>query len=371
MIDTLKIILDDSYISSKNNLIIIPASIEINSGLLLNNYFLFKDSLGTIYEGSRAIYNDEKINLTILNKYSLVAENQNRDLNWNSYDEGNTKIFLQISLPKFFKGNNFKPTDLYNLKSDLKKIEKYLKEKVGIYTNILNATISRLDTFLNLKTKYTFKTYNEILSNLKLSRYKNFEYAGTTFLYKNTQAQICIYDKREEMKNQDIELKYSGNFVRIENRLLKKKKILDSLGYVEVSKMPDNLSIIKETYKNNIETKIFRDEGKEVIDKNVLAKENLLSYLQDLKKEKGNRFFNHFIKTVGYLYLNDFNKLKNLEDSIKEIANNKMQLSRFNRTMSDLNFHSILFKEQNNVKNKDLYFELKEKFNNELEKIDL
>ena len=377
MIDTLKIILDDSLISSKNKLIIIPASIEAATGVLNNNRFLFIDTAKNKFYGSKAIYNDEKIQVTIISKYDLLKETKDRNLEFDSFDEGNTKIICQLSLPKFFNGNNFKATDLYNLKKHLKQIETYLKT-IGIYTNILNANLSRLDSFLNLKIKYSFKTYNQLLSNLKLSRLKNFEYAGTTFLYRNTQHQICIYDKLSELKNQNIELKIDGNYLRIENRLLKKKKILDSLGYFKLKDMPERLSEIKTNYRETISKKLFstkvdefnnRFEG--IMNVKKLTKENIEDYLLKLKKEKGRNYLDNFIKNVGIIYLNQYDKIDNLSDAVEGMQTNRMQKNRIMNKMNEYRKSSILFEKNNNVLNKNLYIELEDKFNTELDKIDL
>ena len=377
MIDTLKIILADSIISSKNKFIIMPSPVEINTGLLVNDWFLFIDSQRKQYYGSRAYYNDERVQVTILNKYALLAEkDKDLTLDRTENDEGNTKIIVQLSLPKFFNGNNFKSTNLYDLKKHLKKIEKYLNT-IGIYTNILDANLSRLDTFLNLPTKYSFKSYNQILSNLRLSRLKNFEYAGTTFLYKNTQHQICIYDKIKELENQNINLNIKGNFVRIENRLLKKKKILDSLGYFKVSDLENRLSEIKENYETTISNKIFSinmdtdNNLSGIEDKRILTKENLENYLLQLKKNKGRNYIDSFIKNVGLLYLQNNDKLNNLSDAISDITKDRRNKNRILKKIDDNLKTSKLFEQSNNLTNKDLYDELRATFEKELKKIDL
>lgn len=370
MIDTLKIILDDSLISSKNKLNIVPSTYD-TGGTLLNNRFLFIDSAKNKFYGSKAYYNDEKIQVTIINKYDLISEVKDRTLDFDSFDEGNTRIICQLSLPKFFLGNNFRATNLYDLEKHLKQIEKYLKT-IGIYTNILNANLSRLDSFLNLKTKYTFKTYNQILSGLKLSRLKNFEYAGTTFLYKNTQAQICIYDKMNELNNQNINLGLKGNYVRIENRLLKKKKIMDSLGYFRLSELPGRYDEIKKNYKNNIETKLFSIKEKDnLIDGKSLTKQAIKDYLLQLQKKSKRNYLDTFIKNVGLIYLNEYDKLDNLGDALSDISTNRMVKTRMLNKINDYRKESLLFEKNGKVNNKELYSELRDKFFIELDKIDV
>lgn len=377
MIDTLKTLLADSIISSKNKFIIIPSPYEIQTGLLTNDWFLFIDSQKKQYYGSRAIYNDDKVQVTILNKYALLVEkDKDLRLDKNDNDEGNTKIIVQLSLPKFVNGNNFKMVNLYDLKKNLLKIQKHLNT-IGLYTNILDANLSRVDSFLNLPTKYSFKSYNQILSNLRLSRLKNFEYAGTTFLYRNTQHQICIYDKINELKNQNINLNIKGNFVRIENRLLKKRKILDSLGYYKVSDLESRLHEVKENYETTIEQKIFsinsdtENNLSGINDKRILTKENMEAYLLQLKKNKGRNYIDTFIKNVGLLYLNKYDSLNNFTDAISSITTDRRNKNRILKKIDDNLKTSKLFEKNNNLTNKDLYDELRNTFYKELKKIDL
>ena len=377
MIDTLKILLADSIISSKNKFIVMPSPIELNTGLLINDWFLFIDSQKKQYYGQKAYYNDEKIQVTILNKYALISEkDKDLTLDKNDNDEGNTKIILQLSLPKFFNGNNFKATNLYDLKKNLLKIQKYLTT-IGLYTNILDANLSRLDTFLNIPVKHSFKSYNSILSNLRLSRLKNFEYAGTTFLYRNTQHQICIYDKIKELENQNINLDIKGNFVRIENRLLKKRKIMDSIGYYKVKDLQDRLSEIKDNYENTINDKIFsvnanvKNNLSGIKDQRILTKENVESYLLQLKNSQGRNFTDSFIKNVGLLYLQNNDKLNIFKDALSDIIKDRRNKNRMIKKIDDNLKTTKLFEKNNNLTNKDLYDELKTSFEKQLNKVDL
>lgn len=369
MIDTLKIMLSDSLISSKNKLSIIPSQYEAQTGLIINESIIFVDSQKTKYFGLKAIYNDDKIQVTIINKYALMQDKSNKDIFNEEYHEGNTKIFCQLSLPKFFNNNNFKATNLYELEKHLKKIEVYLKT-IGIYTNILQAKLSRLDTFLNIKTKYVFKSYSDIFSGLNLSRYKSFEYAGTTFLFKNTQTQICIYDKIKELENQNIDFKINGNYIRFENRLLKKKKILDSIGTFELNQLSEHLKYLKENYKQTIESKIFLSDKQKHLTGEILDQEVLNKYLLELKQTKGRNYFDLFLKELGSLYIKEFNKENMLRDVINNLGLNKKTIYRYQKKINDINFSNILEISHNKIKNKDLYHELYDNFYKELDKID-
>ena len=278
MIDTLRLNLVDCDIKRSCPLSIQGGVLDYSTGLLHNENDLFIDNTGKIIRGSKAYLNDEKFNLTInpsttteiteygksklkVKRFKRISETIQPDLydyNETDFDETNG-IFLQTSLPRLLNENNLKTLTLSDQQTALKFLESKLRT-YGIRTNILNANLSRVDTFTNISTDFNFYSYSGLFSLMECSRMKAVGYGNESFLWKNGNQELMIYDKVREMMEKSTKwfLNERKNVMRFENRLLKKRKILSTIKFKTVDELYKNYDELKDFHKKEITKKIFK-----------------------------------------------------------------------------------------------------------------
>ena len=109
MIDTLKLILPVSEIKSNNSFTIQPIPFLAGTGEILGKSLLFIDTKGRKFFGTKAYYNDQKVNVTIFpmrfdKELNNVTYNEqlNLDFKQNFFESRQGFIIVQISVPKFY-----------------------------------------------------------------------------------------------------------------------------------------------------------------------------------------------------------------------------------------------------------------------------
>lgn len=390
MIDTIKLNIVDCTISSDAALIVEPSPYIYNSEQEFMNYDLFVDTEGVLTTGKKAYLNHPKFNLTIKPKYFLEQDEQEKTLMYDTKmrdgkkfgviqnikieaEKFNAGIFVQTSLPRYNNTNNFNAISFEDEKKVLNKLEKDLKE-AGIKTNIWESNLSRIDIFQNIITDENFHTYSSLFEVLQLPRLERFEYNGTTFLYKNNERQICIYDKilemRNKIKDQTLYRSLRQNVMRIETRYLKKRKIKSALNYFTLKDVFKNYDYLRQNYRKEIEESIFRytPQELEIMTGNFIAEDMQHFYT------RSKYWLSNYFKMMGVVSLLKLSNLETIIEKIYEIIdrdenkkykNKRMIKSRLKRQMEELKFRmeSSKLNLLNSLKtNKDLYNELKEKF---------
>ena len=371
MIDTLKVILPLSEIKSKNKFIIQPAQFSLDTGEVFGEFPLFIDTKGNKISGARAYYNDEKINVTIFPGYSFdelqeITKQPEFDFEKDFSETWQGHIMVQVSIPKFFTGSNVKSISKVETMYALSEVQQYLFDVVGLETDIFKSNVSRIDTFVNLETDFNFKTYNNILSALNLKRKKKFEYAGTTFLYKNGSGQVCIYDKIEEQKNQGIKIDLNLNLMRIELRFLKSSKFKYEFGFKDLKTMLDFYEKIKEKYIKKINEDVFRYDMKELDEKLRISEISVDKLLKFFDSENKRYSFSNFLKALSFSQLNE-SDIESIELYVATLDNKKRQYYLLSK-LKALKFQKKMIEKNKNISNLKLYKELKDKFEIETEK---
>lgn len=385
MIDTIKLNLDDCEIDNKAQIIIEPSPYTHDTQQKFINYDLFLDNTtGEIVQGKKAYLNNEKFNITIKPKYKLqkdaISKKRMYDINYSGgikagkifkiespEEKFNSGIFVQLSLPRYLNETNFNSISINDEKKVINQLEKDLRSN-GIKTNIWNSNLSRVDAFANIQTDENFSSYSEIFSLINLSRMERFEYAGTTFLYKNGEQQICCYDKIAEIQNKfkkdtNFKLPNTLNVLRIENRLLKKRKIFSVTGFYTLKELYKNYDFIKEHYKNEVEKTIFQYEPEEL---EILTSKNIKNEMELFKNIKGRNWLHHYLRMYGLAHLLKLSNIETLYAAIDEIELfDRMKKSRLKKQLREMQIDIQLMKKNHfsRIKsNRELYNELKTKF---------
>ncbi len=242
MLDTLKLSLTDYEICGDANLTVQsptfnPATQE------LGGYYPLWRSGSTHVVGSKAFHNSDDFNVTVQP--------------FSPKEPQSIGCFVQFSVPKVANGSNYEPADFKATETALVTIERELRS-IGIKTNIETATMSRADSCKTIRTKEPYEAYTPVLSRLQGQRVAKRDY-GTTFLWHNTLQEICVYDKREEMKRRKKNVsKVPANSVRFERRMLKARKVRDCLGFNSVADLLVGFEQVEVDYKSAMEKQLFR-----------------------------------------------------------------------------------------------------------------
>ena len=322
MIDTLGLTLTDYKIDAGCDLQLMPSDINLLSGQLKSNHPLFIDSSGKAVEGKKAIHNAENFNFTI-------APISSREPN-------KISSYVQFSVPKIESGSNYAPTNSEGTKAALKALEAHLKA-IGVRTNIETAKLSRIDTFRNVIGDEPFTSYSPILQVMQGQRLSKRDY-GTTYLWRNTQQEICVYDKVEEMKarKQSI-VGATPNTIRFEYRLLNGKKIQKTLGMTTVADLLSAPDHVEDTYRKSMKQLLFKAES--VPDSESLTVMEVEAELKYFLNQ-GGHWFERWIKANGMRGMSAAD-YEAITKAAERIAPNRTALRRIRNTVKDARMDAL------------------------------
>lgn len=392
MVDTLRINLVDCEIKRSCPLSIQPGTIDYSTGKVYNDNDLFIDNAGKIVRGSKAYLNDDKFNLTIqptiasemneynhsklkIKRFKRISEKIQPDIfDWESEDDEVKGIYLSTSLPRLLSETNLKTLSFDEQKAALKILETKLRT-YGIKTNINNAALSRVDTFTNIKTEFPFYSYSNLFDLMECSRMKAVGYGKESFLWKNGNQELMIYDKVLEMrtKKPDIKIQPGKNIMRFENRLLKKRKILSSIKFETVGELYKNYEEMKYFHIKEVGKKIFRFTFDEI---NFLGKDQATKRAIICKNKFKYKWFDEFVKLYGIeqvIKAVDVNGLLEIIDELDSYKNDaalRKTKSRVRKYYNESKFLIGIVSDELNdgssKNNMELYNELKTKFYKEV-----
>ena len=334
------------YQISKNTpLTIYPATYTLNDGELKNDFRLF-DLDGEEVNGSKAILNRDKYQVTIDSR----------------------GLYIQLSVPKYLRGTNYELANQEETKEVITDLEKSLFDE-GIKLNIQNAIPGRLDACKNIKTKLSTGNYFSFLNSLGGSRMNqksgyNDGIKRTGFQWSNSQQEIVCYDKRIEMETRKEETKgIPKNILRFEHRLRNGRKIKSALGFNTVSDMLNNFGNIEENYNQVLKESIFKYEPD---DNRLFQSKTIADYLEhSLTSYKRNKYLkfatNILFSKEGFL-IDEMSLIEMLESVMDklEYSRDKKRKQRF-LLKQMLNNTREIYSSIETVNVRELYNELRTK----------
>ena len=298
MLDTVKLCLNDWEIKKGSPLLIQPSPLNYGTGELTSCYPLWRNEEGEMEMGSKAYLNTQSLNVDI-----------------KPFSQGGVQCFVHFSIPKIHNGENYYSVGKEGTQAVLKKVEGELKE-AGINTNIEEASLSRVDTFQNIITEEPFLSYSPLFSLLQASRKLRRDY-GSTFLWSNTQQELCVYDKIEEMQKRKIDTSsYPSQTMRFEWRLLNKKKIENAVGFSRVREIPSNWGVFREKYREAWKEDIFKMEVGEV---EILASKQVKLLLEHFRNENERNYIDSLFGFYGAYTLGRDYGIEPLKIAIREL----------------------------------------------------
>lgn len=340
MLDTVKVFTDDFRVRDGANLTLQPSNIDYETNLKIDKR-LFRNSANEWVEGAKAYINCDRYNLTI--KPNAIGDG--------------VKAFIQFSLPKALTGDNYNPIPDNQIKEAKKAIADDIEDK-GILLNLEDCRVSRLDAFRNVYSEEAFLDYTPLFKLLRAKRQLRRDY-GSTFLWSNTQREICVYDKNEEVRLRGGSVRgLPSNTVRFEYRLLNTRVTKRDTGIDRLRDI-DNLDAVRDAYSEALKKHLFSLDVNEI---NILASTQLESILQAYRDNGSRYWVTEFQRDFGaYMVLNMTN-LDTLQAILERVAGNRQTAWRVIKDFEKSRNTIALYDKTVNKKTLgDLYNELRGK----------
>ncbi len=345
MIDTMQLQLTD-YDATDAKLILQPSPIDTATGRATASFPLWHNGTEMV-EGMRAYHNQEHILV------KLYAQPKPEGQGMSSV------CSIRFEVPKFVGDDNYHPADLKGTRKALRQAEKHLAG-IGIKTDIKTAQISRLDTFKNVVGEEPFPCYQTVLGLLSGSRMKQRGYENG-FLWENQQNQVCVYDKLKKMQHDKLSVAgLPSNSIRFEHRMLKSKKVRDTLSFRNVTDLLENYDTIASTYQQTMKKQLFRYEPAEV--ETILASE-IESDMRFFAAKENRESLSSYLKCYGLHCLLQRTTMETVLCAVEKVYASRMQKSRMKSQLTKMRFEGQAMRVPGPSKRttSQLYQELREK----------
>ena len=342
MIDTLKLMLNEYEITDDSEIRVQPASYQLGTGEKVEYPLFQTPSYGSHY-GSKAYLNTDNWNLTLKPLPGGRA----------------TGAFLQLSVPKNYYGSNFYSVGEQGTQAVLSKVEGELKEK-GVHTSLIEADMSRVDTFKNIEPEEPFSSYYSLFSLLKARKAIQRGY-GTTFLVSNSQQEFCVYDKLEEMRERKLQTENLPNTMRFEHRLLNKKKVQNVYGFGRVGELfKGGYEVVKEKQVESWESSLFNFTTEELV---LLGSKQLEQEMRRFKEKSPSGWFSKFLKAYGAYYLASHAGKEVIIEALQSFEVDRMKVWRAVQVFEEAERELMVLKQEEGSKKTlgALYEELRRK----------
>ena len=343
MIDTLKLMLNEYEIADDSEIRVQPASYELGTGSKVE-YPLFQTPSHGAQYGSKAYLNTDNWNLTLK---PLPAGGRA------------TGAFLQLSVPKNYYGSNFYSVGEQGTQAVLNKVEGELKEK-GVHTSLIEADMSRVDTFKNIEPEEPFSSYYSLFSLLKARKAIQRGY-GTTFLLSNSQQEFCVYDKLEEMRERNMEVGGLPPTMRFEHRLLNKQKVQNVYGFGKVAELfKGGYEVVKEKQVESWESSLFNFTTEELV---LLGSKQLEQEMKRFYEKSPSGWFSKFLKAYGAYYLASHAGKEVVIEALQNFEADRMKIWRAVQVFEEAERELLILKQEEGSKKTlgALYEELRRK----------
>jgi hypothetical protein len=205
---------------------------------------------------------------------------------------GGSWLSQEVSLPKFYFGNNVQMLNPEQLKTALSDVQDYVERITELDFDVPSAKLSRVDYGYNvqLKDEYEVKAYLRSFNGLFLARYKRVSIDDETVTMKSKSREVCIYSKfQETFKQKDVSdelLQQASGILRFEPRFKTVNactRLASSLG------LENNVQslLAPETAKKQIKSEMQRlGIGKTIVSEKFM--------IDRLIEKFGNRFVDYY-----------------------------------------------------------------------------
>jgi hypothetical protein len=343
MLDTLKLSLTDFEIRPDADLDVIQGSFNAATGEANGLCPLWRNGRDYVV-GSKAFHNSDDYNVTV----QPVRDDEPMSIG----------CYVQFSVPKVATGSNYEPADFTATKNALKTIHSELK-RIGIKTNLKTATLSRVDSCKTVVTKEPYAAYHPVLLSVTATdlSIKRRDY-GSTFLWHNTQQQICVYDKIAEMvARKHCTKNLPSNSIRFEHRMLKARKIRDSVGLCNVNDLLTGFEQIEAGYNKAMRKRLFHYSVAEL---EAVTSRSLGEQLQYFKDNGSRYYLRDFLTALGAAQMAE--NVAPLLQAVEIVAESRTTYHRARKQLDSAQQQALTLQSSNYSRRtlKDLYQELEQ-----------
>lgn len=300
MLDTLKLYTSDFEVKDGAAVTVHQGQLDYASGAINESQLFTKESGQPVF-GAAASADGEDI------RYHLQIQPK----------AGKVQAFVNFSVPKVINGENFYPVTAEESGQALERVNADLWNR-GIHLDLNHAKLSRVDMFQNAYASEPFANYRPVFELLQCKRQQRKDY-GTTFLWSNTQRELCVYNKLEEMEQRGARVAGLPPAVRFELRFKNAAVNKKMFGFSTASELVSQLDHVKEVYNDQLVKSLFGFTPGEV---EVLVASRLECELRFYRSNCGKRFVSSYQRALGARELLSYG-----EDAIKA-AFTSMDLDR-------------------------------------------
>jgi hypothetical protein len=338
MIDTLFLRLNKFEVKKGADLQVKQPSISNKTGEVKGDFVLWNEDGRGEVRGVGAYYNSDDFNV----------------------DVNGWGFLVHTSIPKLFNPlTNFFPLEKKEqMKDAIGKLQVRLEEKVGIVTDLLDATPTRVDLFKNAVLEHPTSNYFPVLQSIGEGRRVKLRDYGDSVLFYNTQRQVCCYDKIVEMRAKAKKEKkilnvsrFPRNVMRTELRFLNKKVVLKETGDNTLGGLLEGWEDLPKVYEKQIKRVLFSGWSS-----NIPSLAGDEEFMQQLKSKAKRRQWSYVKGMLGMRYLAERYKVHEFQRLITNVFSRRvaaLAVDDFREMQLALNLFGT-----REVETKDLYNEL-------------
>jgi len=267
MIDTVKIHTKDFEVGGSARIKLRQGVVDYNTGVIENNFFLFRDRSGQDIYGSGAYLNTDLFNLDINSR----------------------GLFLKYTPAKNMFGCNYYSVNNNQLKLVSQEVQDTLAEN-DIYLDMDSSDLSRVDLAKNIHTDKPIPAYSDLFTFLSGQRMKSYEFPSG-YRYGNQSRQCVFYDKIEELLAvQKIDLNKTGipdkDTLRGELRFLNHKVIKRDLPHTKLGVLykKSNYDDMRDSYRHYLKKLVFRSGSDQELKFHYTREVEFLTELRKISK---------------------------------------------------------------------------------------
>ena len=140
------------------------------------------------------------------------------------------RLIFHTSIPKLLYGSSLYEVKQSDAGRAVEALQKELRDNCGLKVGdgLKSFGLSRIDFCRNLQVDSYISDYIQALSELKYSRREKVQYKGETLSFRNTNRELCFYDKVKEVRSGkltpelfEVVRDLPNNILRVETRLRK------------------------------------------------------------------------------------------------------------------------------------------------------
>ncbi len=345
MLDSLQLVIHD-FDADGAELELQPATVILKSGEQVGNFPLYKSG-GRMIEGKKAFNNEGPCRVTI----KAIPSRDERGIQ--------PLCTVAMEVPRVASSSNYHPTDKAGTEKALGIVQRHL-DSIGLKCNVMAAQPARADIFRNIVADEPYSCYAPVLQLINGTRMEKRGYENG-FLWENGVQQVCAYDKLQKMVRDKLSIAgLPANTIRFEMRLLKSRKVRDTLNVRTARELLDSYDEIIKAYEKTMQQQIFRHKVAAV---DALSFSDLKAGMKYFYEHEERNWLQSYVTACGYQFLTMHASIDTIIQAVTEVEDDKDKRSRLKRQLKNTQFQteSLLASGPSKRTTGQLYEEMRDK----------